>query len=287
MAGPDNLKERIAAIHQDLSPKHRTLARIMMDNPVFVSFASAEQVGTKVGASAATVVRFAQTLGYAGFSELQSSIREQIPSYLTAIERIQQRLTTSPTSAATPQHVFQTDIRNIERTARSLSAETLARAVQDIARAGKILVLGAGLSASPAVYLAHSLRVIGYETRVSTDGGLSLAAEIAAIQGGELLIVIGLWRYAQSTVRAASLAKQNGARILAITDSSLSPLAEIADHAFEVATEGVAHSLSVTALLSLLNVLIAALSEHQPEQTISSLQRVDAAYRDFKLIIPE
>jgi DNA-binding MurR/RpiR family transcriptional regulator len=284
MTNNNNLKGRIASIHQDLSPKHKTLARFLMDNRIFVSFASAEQVGEKAGTSAATVVRFAQTLGYTGFSALQASLREEIPTYLTAIERIQKRLSSPSTTDTIPQHVFQTDIRNIERTARLLSPEILERATRDIVQADRILVLGTGLSAAPALYLSHSLRVIGYETHVSTDGGLSLAAEIAAINKGVLLITIGLWRYAQSSVDAAHIARRNGARTIAITDSALSPLTKDADHVFEVATDRVAHSLSATALVSLLNVFIASLSELQPERTMRSLQRVDAAYRDFKLI---
>ncbi len=122
-----NLEERITSIHQDLSPKHKTLARFMLDNQIFVSFASADQVGKKTGTSAATVVRFAQTLGYTGFSALQASLREEIPTYLTAIERIQQRLTLPFSETTTPQQVFQTDIRNIERTARIISPGTLER----------------------------------------------------------------------------------------------------------------------------------------------------------------
>ncbi len=259
----------------------------MLDNQIFVSFASAEQLGKKTGASAATVVRFAQTVGYEGFTALQASLREEIPTYLTAIERIQKRLSLPSVSTTTPQQVFQTDIRNIERTARLLSAGLLEKAIRDISEAERVLVLGAGLSAAPALYLSHSLRVIGCETRVSTDGGLSLAAEIAAVNEGDLLIAFGLWRYAQSSIKALQIAKQNNAQTLAITDSSLSPLAEFADHVFEVATEGVAHSLSVTALISLLNVIIASLSEYQPEKTMRALQRVDAAYQDFKMIVPE
>ncbi len=161
MNSDKKLEERITAIHQDLSPKHKTLARFMLDNQIFVSFASAERVGEKTGSSAATVVRFAQTLGYQGYSALQASLRDEIPTYLTAIERIQRRLTLPSTASTTPQQVFQTDIRNIELTARSFSAEMLEGAVRDIAKAERILVLGAGLSAAPALYLSHSLRVIG------------------------------------------------------------------------------------------------------------------------------
>jgi DNA-binding MurR/RpiR family transcriptional regulator len=67
----------------------------------------------------------------------------------------------------------------------------------------------------------------------------------------------------------------------------VSPLANLADYAFEVATDGVAHSLSVTAATSLINVFVAVLSQKVPEQTIEALRRVDAAYRANDLLIME
>lgn len=287
MTEENNLEGRIAAVHQHLSPKHKSLARFTLDNQIFVSFASADQVGKKAGTSAATVVRFAQSLGYDGYSALQTSIREKIPSYLTTVERIEKRFSTPSAKVTTPKQVFQTDIRNIEQTARLLSTDLLETVTREIIKAKSILVMGAGLSASPALFLAHSLRVIGYKVRVSADEGLSLASETASLGEGELLIVISLWRYPRSSINALKFAKENQARTIAISDSSLSPLAEIADLALEVVTEGVAHSLSVTALLSLLNVIIAILAEHEPEKTMKSLQRIDASYKEFNLVITE
>jgi hypothetical protein len=60
----------------------------------------------------------------------------------------------------------------------------------------------------------------------------------------------------------------------------------MADISFEIATEGVVHSLSITALMSLLNVMIAMLADRVPEQVYESLQRVDANYRgnDFLMM---
>jgi DNA-binding MurR/RpiR family transcriptional regulator len=99
------------------------------------------------------------------------------------------------------------------------------------------------------------------------------------------LIAIDLWRYVRMTVNAVSQAKEMGAPVVAITDSIVSPLAKMANIAFEIATEGVAHSLSVTALMSFLNVIVAMLADRAPEQAYNSLQRVDAEYRNNGLLI--
>jgi len=89
MSPSDSVENRIATVLDSLSQKQTRLARFVLDSKYFMSFASASQAGEKTRTSAATVVRFAQTLGYQGYSELQAAIRAELPSYLTAAERIQ------------------------------------------------------------------------------------------------------------------------------------------------------------------------------------------------------
>ncbi len=282
-----SLEERIAAALDRLSPRQKQLARFMLDNKYFVSFASTKQVGESVGASAATVVRFAQSLGYEGFSGLRTAVREELPTYLTAVERIERRLSAPPNPHDIPQQVFHTDIVNIERTASNLDVTQFNTALDAIVQAERLLVVGCGLSATPVWFLVHSLKVIGFNVRMDTDGGLSLATEIAQLRSGTLLIAIDIWRYARSTVDAVNAARQRGAQVVAITDSIMAPLAQAADYAFEVATDGTGHSLSPAAVISLLNVFIAALSFRMPEQVVESLRRVDTMYRTHNLLLTE
>jgi DNA-binding MurR/RpiR family transcriptional regulator len=282
-----NLEQRISSAHSDLSPKHKRLARFILDNKYFMSFASASQAGEKTGTSAATVVRFAQSLGYDGFSEMQSAIRAELPSYISAAERIQERLESPTEPDDLPQKVFYTDIANIERTANNLSAANLDGVLQAIIDARHIWVIGSGISASSALYLAHSLKIIGFDARFNMNEGLSLAVDSAQFGPDTLVIALDMWRYVRSTVNAVASARKHGASIIAITDSIVSPLAQMADFAFEVSAEGVAHSLSPTAVLSVINVIIASLSYLVPKQTMESLRRVDANYLNNDLLVLE
>jgi DNA-binding MurR/RpiR family transcriptional regulator len=282
-----DLEVRINASLPGLSPKQKQLAHFLLDNKYLVAFASASQVGEKVHVSAATVVRFAQRLGYQGFQELRAAIREELPTYLTAVERIQKRLAAPPTEHNIPQQVFHTDIKNIERTASGLDTVQLNAALEEIVGAKQILVIGCGLSAASVLFLAHSLKVMGFNVRMAVDGGLSLTTEIAQLGSDTLVIAIDLWRYARSIVQAVDGAQRQAARVIAVTDSVGSPLAQVADYAFEAAADGTAHSLSLAAIISLLNVFIAALSYRVPDQVMESLRRVDAMYRSQNLLVAE
>jgi DNA-binding MurR/RpiR family transcriptional regulator len=285
MAYSGSIAERITSALDSLSPKHKRMARFILDNQYFTSFASASQVGEKNDTSAATVVRFAQALGYDGYPELQDALRAELPSYMTAANRMQARISSAKPPATSPHQVFYTDIQNIERTASKLSDDNLARALQMILESPRIQVIGAGLSNTASLFFAHSLKVMGFDALAVDGEGLQAAVELSRLQPGDLLIAIDLWRYVRMTVNAVGMAKERGIQTIAITDSIVSPLAQMADCAFEIANEGIAHSLSVTALMSLLNVFVAMLADRVPQQVVESLRRVDEAYRSNDLLI--
>lgn len=281
----DGVELRIAHHFDSLTPKQQTLARLILDNRYLASFAPAAEIGEKVEASAATVVRLCQALGYQGLPDLQAAIRAELPSYLTAVERLERRYAAAPRDGATPERAFSTDIRNLERTADAVAAAPFRAAVDALAAAREIVVVAGGVVTGPAVFLAYSLRVIGLESRAILDGDVAQVVHTARTGAGDVAVGIGVWRYIASTVAAMNWVKQNGAHTIAITDSILSPLARRADIALEVATEGVAHSLSVTAMMSLLNALIADVALRNPERTRAALLRVDSQFKERGLVI--
>jgi DNA-binding MurR/RpiR family transcriptional regulator len=249
------------------------------------SFASAAEIGEKVEASAATVVRLSQALGYQGLPDLQAALRAELPSYLTAVERLAQRPTVGPLDGETLQRAFSADIRNLQRTADALASAPFRRIVEALAAAREIVVIAGGVVTAPAIFLVYSLRVIGLHARAVLDGDVAQVVNIAHITADDVVVGIGVWRYIAATVEALTWAKQTGARTIAVTDSIVSPLARRADFALEVATEGVGHSLSMTAMMSLLNALIADIALADPERTRRALQRVDQQFKERGLLI--
>lgn len=285
MSTPMGLEDRIAAAFDQLSPKQQALARLILDNRYYASFASAAEIGEKVESSAATVVRLCQALGYQGLPDLQEAIRTELPSYLTAVERLQQHLTVLPVNGEIPQRVFATDEQNLRRTGNATSSVTFDAAVSLLANARSVLVVATGVAAAPAMFLAYSLQVVGLHARAALDGDVALGVSTAHLGADDVVVGISVWRYIRSTVEAIEGAKANGVRTIAITDSVVSPLARAAELAFEVATDGVAHSLSVTAMMSLINALIAGVSLSDPTRTSQALQRVDHQFLSRNLLV--
>lgn len=287
MTAKKSVSAGISAAFPQLSKGQKQVARFVVDNQYFVACASVAEVAQKTGVSPATVVRFCQALGYEGYPDLQAAIRQEFLRYAATDGEAEERLTSSAAEDDVLARVFATDIENIKHTLRSVAQETFESAVAEIDRAAGILVVGGGVSAPAALFFAHSLKTMGLPVQIATAGGTSLSLELSALGPDDVFIGISFRRYLRESVEAMSRAKESGARRIAITDSQLSPLAQLADHVFLTFTEGVAHSASPIACLSLINAFIAALAFHRPQQTLAALRSVDAVYRDSQILLDE
>jgi DNA-binding MurR/RpiR family transcriptional regulator len=278
---------KISAVFDRLSRGHQQVARFVVDNEYFVAFNSAADVAEKADVSTATVVRFCQSVGYEGYPDLQAAIRNRFPRFMTTIQRVEERLTSPIPEDDIMARVFAADIDNIKQTMESVDRAVFDQAVSAICGASNIIVIGEALSAPPALFFSHSLQVMGFPVRVVTTGGVSLSVELSALQPNDLLIGISFWRYFRETFLALYKAGEVGAKRIAISDSELSPLTQVADFAFVVSINGVAHSISPIASMSLINAFIATLFFKRKKQTLGSLRKVDEAYREGKLLLEE
>ncbi len=278
------LENRITDIFPKLSHAHQELARFILDNGLFVAFASAAELGKKAGVSGATVVRFCQTIGYDGYPELQAAVRANLPTYVHKVQQMEQKRSRVSTENI-PRRVFELDAQNLSNTVALLDPDRFWSAIRAISKASNILIVAGGLSAGPAFYLAHSLTVMGLDARAALNGGIPLTLELVHLKPTSILIGISVWRYVADTVAAMERAQSIGATRLAITDSLVAPIAQRADYAFQIATDGAAHSLSLTSMMALMNAFIAALSFTRPKQTARALRQVDTAYRRGKLVM--
>jgi DNA-binding MurR/RpiR family transcriptional regulator len=274
-----SLREAITFSFPGLTKKRKEVARFVLDNEYFVAFASVAEVAQKAGVSTATVVRFCQALGYEGYSHLQAAIRQTFPRFTTTVQRLEARLTSRLPESDLLARVCATDIENIKHTMELVDTETFEAAVTEICRATSVLVVGEGLSAPPALFFAHSLKVMGFPVQVVTTGGEPLSLELSMLRPSDLLVGMSFWRHFRETVEAMSWAKKIGTNRIAITDSEVSPLAQLADYVFMASVDGVAHSSSPIALISLINALVAALSSRRPQQTLAALRKVDVVRR--------
>jgi DNA-binding MurR/RpiR family transcriptional regulator len=277
------VEARISEVLPKLTAKQRGLARYILDNEIDLAFASADDVGRQAGVDAATVVRFSRMLGYDGFADLRDSVRRSVPQFLTAVERVTQWLTSGQHDDAL-QAVFAQDVSNLEKTARMNSSETIARAVELLGRAPRVVCIGHGISGFIADHLAHQLALIGVSMQRPSRSIVDGAIDLSLLAENDAVVAISVWRYLMDTLLLAEAAQARGASVIALTDSKASPIAAHADVTLTAATETPELSHSVVGLITLTNVLATGLAVANPERTLACLQRVDQFYEQFAVM---
>ncbi|MBV7482985.1 MurR/RpiR family transcriptional regulator [Bordetella sp. BOR01] len=249
------LSERIRKNIENMSEGARVVAEFVLARPEDVAMLPAARVAEKLDVSESTVMRFAVLLGYKGYAAFRRDLQSDIRRQLAPLQRLALDKQESKDSQRPYARMFHQDIENILRTERNLTTGDIDRAVDLICNAQRIFVVGVRSSYGLAHTLCFQLQqMLGNVVLLNTVGGDALD-DLRGIGLQDLLITISFPRHAALTVAATRYARERNARIIAITDSALSPTAVDADILFPVNTSVLSIATSLTGAMSLVNAI--------------------------------
>ncbi len=281
-------KDLLISINQmmpDFSKGQRLIARYILENYDKAAFMTASRLGTTVGVSESTVVRFASEIGFEGYPQLQKALQELIRNRLTSVQRME--ITTDQIgSKDVLDKVLNLDIEKIRRTLDETSKEDFNAAVDSIIKARRIYIIGVRSSSALASFLGFYFNQIFEDVRlVNTASTSELFEQIMRIGPEDILIAISFPRYSKRTVQASRFAKDSGAKVIAITDTPSSPLAGNATHLLLARSDMASFVDSLVAPLSLINALIVAIGlnkRREISETYNTLERIWDEYNVYE-----
>ena len=265
----DTLRRQIVERHGELSPRLRQVAAYVMDNPSDVGLQTLAVIARRCGVQPSTIVRFAKAFGYDGASPMQKLFREELinsvpsPSYAQRVHQFQERADNGEDWR--PRQLLHEFAHNnvlaLQQMVESVPAEDLDRAVDLLEAADTIYLVGLRRSFPVVAYMAYALRHVDKPTHL-VDGLAGMLFEQSTMIGrGDLLIAVSFKPYAQETAEIVARAREAGARIIAISDSLLSPMARDADVCFEIRDAEVMKFRSLTASFCLAQTLVISLAQ--------------------------
>ena len=261
-----------------LTPSQRRIMQYIVDNYEEAIFLTASQLAHSVGVSEATVVRLAQALGFDGYPGMQSKFREGLQDRLSTVTRLEHTVDHVRQVGDVVVKVLQEDIQNLSQTLRNLPIEVFEQAVTDIEKAKRIFVVGLRGAHAPALTLATYLRFLGKPAQLLMPGHGELWDILQGLEKTDLVIGISLPRYTSITVEVLEHARSQRARVGAITDSPLSPLARYAHWVLTAESQLDSFIESFTAVTSLINALLTAMSIQKPAKTLRILREREAIW---------
>jgi DNA-binding MurR/RpiR family transcriptional regulator len=267
-----NLRGRV------LSKGHRRIAAFIATHSEKAAFMTAVTLGQSCGVSESTVVRFATAMGYEGYPELQSALQELVRQRMTASERF--NIASEIKENDVLRTVLKNDMRNIRLTTEDLSQKDFDRSVELLLGARRIYVMGLRSAAPLAQFFGHYLRLIFDDVVMVQNSIGEVFDEIERIGDTDVLVGISFPRYSTRTVECMRFARENSAKVIAVTDGAMSPLGAVADVCLFAHTDMASFVDSLAAPLSLLNALIVALSLRHREELSEHLKRLETLWHE-------
>ncbi|GGA63040.1 sugar isomerase (SIS) [Pelagibacterium lentulum] len=250
----------------EVMPKRLTqVAQYALHNPDEVAFGTAASIAAKADVQPSTLVRFAQTLGYQGFSDLQdvfrSRLKDRVLNYDERLAQLREHGLGHSRPSTILEGFAQASIQSLSGLTEKHDPDVMERAVNLLAGAETIYLIGLRRSFPVTSYMAYGLGKLGVRN-ILVDAVAGLALEQTSfISERDAALAISFTPYASETVALTSTAKDNGAKIVAITDSLFSPLASLSDCWFEVAEADFEGFRSMSATLALAMALTVAIAD--------------------------
>ena len=275
------LAVRIQNKMSDFSKGQKLIAKYIEEHYDKVAFMTASKLGGTVGVSESTVVRFATEIGYTGYPELQQAMQEMIRNKLTSVQRMEVTANRIGNSDVLDS-VFNQDIDIIRRTMEETSHDAFYRSVDAIIAARKIFILGARSSSALATFLSYYFNLLFDNVLLvqSTSEG-EIFEQMIRIDSQDVVIGISFPRYSRKAVKAMDFAHKRGATVIAITDSSLSPLAKPADNLLLARSDIASIVDSLVAPLSLINALIVTTALRKSGEVSQVFKRLEDIWDEY------
>jgi DNA-binding MurR/RpiR family transcriptional regulator len=262
----EDLIREIHEKHGSMSKTYQNIAVYLTQNPNDVAIKSVNSIGESCGIHASSFVRFAQSLGFKGFKELQEVFQRRLstaaPGFEARIKALEGELGGGAAGGRTAllRDLVLRDIASLQELLADVSDADLDRAVTLMDKADTIYLVGQLRSAPVVELMRYVLTMLGKRT-VLLDASGGLATHMAKIMApNDLLIAVSFRFYARETVNIAEDAANRGIPILAITDSTLSPLAKGAHALFTVPEHEYIFSRSLAAPMCIAQALVVSLA---------------------------
>lgn len=274
-AAPAGTLIRLRGLYPSLKAALRKVADVTLARPELAIYASVNEVAAAAGVSEATVMRLCRLLGFRGFQDFKIALAREMVSPL---QRLHEEVTEGDDAATIVRKVFQANLAALQDTLAVLDMGAMAQAARWLGEARRLIIIGVGTSGPIVTDAANKFFRLGLTVQAITDAHLMMMAA-ALLTPQDVVVAVSHSGSTRDTAEAAKTAKEAGARVICITNNSLSPLTKTADLVLVTASretrfrqEAMASRLCQTSILDSLYTLVALA---QPDKALDNLAKIE------------
>lgn len=284
---PENLPDTVAGLklllesierHEvdiRLGSSSKRVLMALIESPQRAAVSSISELAEQLGVNASTFSRLAQRLGYGGFSKFQDVFRREVTEgkhfYSDQASRLQFKSENSDTMTQLTR-LGRQESANIASMIEQVEPGAFDAATGLLASAHRVRVHGMRQFSSLALFMAYGLGMLRPDVAPLDSGRQGVADAIAQLDEGDVLVVASCFPYTPSVLATAAVAVKHGIKVIALTDSSSSPLAKVALHSFLVPNHSLFFSNSMCAFIFLVEGLLSEVASKLGEAGLSALK---------------
>ena len=248
---------------------------------------TAKELGKETGVSDATIIRFARTVGFSGYTDLQEKIKKELRNNSEKIGRhsLHDRYVMQFEKYNEEKDIAEDVVRlmgmNLETSIRQNSEEVYKRVSEKILAAEHKVVIGLRGGKGPAVQFARLLGTITTEAKAVTYDDQDSVSSLADLGQNDIVVYLNFPRYYKMDEKIGGILEERGVPIVLITDSMASPIAKYAKEILLVETEHCGFFHSMIGVEGVLEYLLILMCWQQPEEFRSRLERRDHVLEEY------
>lgn len=274
---------RLNAAMSKLRDSEKKIIEFIEQNQEEIIHLSITEVAERSETSESSVVRLCKRLGYKGFQDLKINLAREV---IAPEKQINEIIEKGDDVVTIKKKVFQSNIQALYDSIEVCNDDEIRKAVDAISNARLIEFYGTGGSGTVALDAHHKLLKLGIKSFAYNDTVLqAMSASVLTNQD----VVIGISHTGSNTdiLDALKLAKEAGATIICITNSSKSPITKISDIVLQTASKETLFRTdaisSRIAQLTIIDILVAAVANQQYDLYYGNLQKTRKSTIDKKM----
>lgn len=248
-----------------MSKSQKKMANYVLDHPRDIALCSASELGSRVGVSESTVIRFSYTIGFSGYAELQKQMREHFFINEISLKNTQQTEMDISQNNSFHKQVMEKDRQSILTTMSQIDEASYYAAVQRLSKAKSVYVLGLRTSYSAANWLSFSLGLVKENVHFMRPETEDVIRTITQMNANSVVIIISFHRYLKETIQIAELVRKQKAYIIGLSDSMLAPIHVHSDVLFPIYSQNKSTFDVVSPLFSFMNAIVSGLIVEQKD----------------------
>ncbi|MGB9663979.1 MAG: MurR/RpiR family transcriptional regulator [Ignavibacteria bacterium] len=278
------MKNIILSKYNTIPKKQKKLADYFIENLDAVPFLNIYEISEATQFSVASIVRFAQRLGFKGYSEFRAELLKSLQKNLKKLEMFP-AIKVDELKEHTLVAIANQDIKNINETLQLINKEKFDAVIDLILRSDRVFTMGLGISYLLSQILSYQLNQVGIDSHFLRNDSSSFFDQILFLTNKDLLIAFSFSPYSVETIEAAKFAKDRKIKVVGITNKSSAPLTFHSTYSLIVKSENMLFTNSFSAISVLINAIATECAKKDKKRAEKILNEFNLIIEKFNQVI--